>query len=520
MSSWATLWRPRESAVGPGRVKTQSVLWFPLLNRGGMMKGFVQGADRQQTTLLPECLDDWVGESNPVRAVDVFVDALELRDLGFDGVDPAATGRPAYHPSPMLKLYIYGYLNRVQSSRRLEREAGRNLEVMWLTGRLVPDHKTIADFRKDNGPAIKKVCARFVELCRKMGLLAKASVAIDGSKFKAVNSRDNNFTQGKIKRRQKQIEESVARYMSQLDTADRRTAAGEEPSETVLLTKTRLKEKLAKLEEEVKRLAAIEKALLASPDKQISLTDRDCRSMATSGRGSGMVAYNVQSAVDTTNHLIVAHEVTNVGTDRSQLATMAQAAKAALHSDNLDVVADRGYFKGGEILACEQAGVAVTLPKPQTSGAKLAGRFGKPDFVYLAKDDVYRCPAGERLEHYFTADEGGQKMWIYLTKACRSCPLKDQCTTSNERRIKRWEHEHVVEAAQTRLDQNPQAMRVRRETVEHPFATLKMRMGATHFLMKTLPKVATEMALHVLAYNLTRVMNIIGIKPLLAAIRA
>jgi len=308
--------------------------------------------------------------------------------------------------------------------------------------------------------------------------------------------------------------------MSQLDTADRQTAAGEEPSETVLLTKTRLKEKLAKLEEEVKRLAAIEKALLASPDKQISLTDPDCRSMATSGRGSGMVAYNVQSAVDTTNHLIVAHEVTNVGTDRSQLATMAQAAKAALRSDNLDVVADRGYFKGEEILACEQAGVAVTLPKPHTSGAKSAGRFGKPDFVYLAKDDAYRCPAGEKLTHHFTADEDGQKMRIYLTKACRTCPLKDQCTTANERRIKRWEHEHVVEAAQTRLDQNPQAMRVRRETVEHPFATLKMRMGATHFLMKTLPKVATEMALNVLAYNLTRVMNIVGIKPLLVAIRA
>ena len=242
------------------------------------MAGFVAGLDRGQATLLPECLEDWVDENNSVRAVDVFVEALDLRDIGFEGVDAAGIGRPAYHPSPMLKLYIYGYLNRVQSSRRLEREAGRNLEVMWLTGRLAPDHKTIADFRKDNGSAIKKVCARFVELCRKMGLLAKASVAIDGSKFKAVNSRDNNFTQGKIQRRQKQIEESVARYMSQLDTADRQTAAGEEPSETVLLTKTRLKEKLAKLEEEVKRLAAIEKALLASPDKQISLTDPDCRS--------------------------------------------------------------------------------------------------------------------------------------------------------------------------------------------------------------------------------------------------
>ena len=435
------------------------------------MEGFVQGADRQQTTLLPECLDDWVDESNPVRAVDVFVDALELRDLGFDGVDPAATGRPAYHPSPMLKLYIYGYLNRVQSSRRLEREAGRNLEVMWLTGRLVPDHKTIADFRKDNGPAIKKVCARFVELCRKMGLLAKASVAIDGSKFKAVNSRDSNFTQGKIQRRQKQIEESVARYMSQLDTADRQTAAGEEPPEAVLLTKTRLKEKLAKLEEEVKRLAAIEKALLASPDKQISLTDPDCRSMATSGRGSGMVAYSVQSAVDTTNHLIVAHEVTNVGTDRSQLAPIAQAAKAALRSDNLDVVADRGYFKGEEILACEQAGVAVTLPKPQTSGAKSAGRFGKPDFVYLAKDDVYRCPAGEKLAHHFTADEDGQKMRIYLTKSVPHLPA--QGSVHNVQRA-------PYQTLGTRTRRRGRADAARSESASHACAPRNRRASVRH----------------------------------------
>jgi len=286
------------------------------------MARFVEGMDRGQATLLPVCLEDWVDENNPVRAVDVFVDALDLVELGFDGAQPMATGRPGYKPSVLLKLYIYGYLNRVQSSRRLEREAGRNLEVMWLTGRLAPDHKTIADFRKDNGPAIKKVCAQFVELCRKMGLLAKASVAIDGSKFKAVNSRDNNFTKGKLERRLKQIEESVARYMGQLDTADRQTAVGEDPSETVLLTKKRLKEKLVKLEEEVKRLKAIEMQVLASPDQQLSLTDPDCRSMATSGRGSGMVAYNVQSAVDTEHHLIVAHEVTNVGTDRSQLAYM------------------------------------------------------------------------------------------------------------------------------------------------------------------------------------------------------
>jgi transposase len=482
------------------------------------MAAFVQGADRGQAALLPECLDDWVDESNPVRAVDVFVDALGLRDLGFEGVDPAATGRPAYHPSVLLKLYIYGYLNRVHSSRRLEREAGRNLEVIWLLGRLAPDHKTIADFRKDNGPAIKKVCAQFVELCRQMGLLAKASVAIDGSKFKAVNSRDNNFTKGKLERRLKQIEESVARYLGQIETADRQAAAGEDNLETVTLTKTRLKEKLGKLEEEVKRLKEIQKQVLASPDQQISLTDPDCRSMATSGRGSGMVAYNVQSAVDTENHLIVAHEVTNEGSDRSQLANVAVQAKAALHAENLEAVADRGYFKGEEIKACDDTGITVTLPKPQTSGAKSDGRFGKQDFVYRPTEDVYICPAGERLKYYYTNEENGQQMRNYWTNACRICPIKNQCTTSDPRRIKRWEHEHIVEAVQTRLDKNPDAMRVRRSTVEHPFATLKMRMGATHFLCKTLPKVATEMALCVLGYNFTRVLNIVGVAKLMEAI--
>src|SRR5467141_1918635 len=485
-----------------------------------MMKGFIQVVDRQQATLLPEYLDDWVDESNPVRAVDVFVDALELLDLGFDGVDPAATGRPGYHPSAMLKLYIFGYLNRVQSSRRLEREAGRNLEVMWLTGRLVPDHKTIADFRKDNVPAIKKVCAQFVALCRKMGLLAKASVAIDGSKFKAVNSRDNNFTKGKMERRLAQIEASVARYLSQLDTADRQTASGEAPSEELVARTTRLKEKLIKLEEEVKRLKAIEKVMLAAPDQQLSFTDPDSRSMATSGRGSGMVGYNVQAAVDTANHLIVAHEGTNVGTDKSQLANMANQAKTALEAESLEAFADRGYFKGEEILACEEAGITVTLPKPQTSGAKSEGRFGKQDFRYVAEEDVYICPAGERLAYHYTNEENGLVLRRYWTNACQSCAIKHSCTTAKERRITRWEHEHVLEAVQRRLDEHPEKMRQRRETVEHPFGTIKARMGATPFLMKTLPRVASEMALHVLAYNLTRVMNLMGVQPLMAAIRA
>ena len=309
------------------------------------MKRFVDGVDRGQSTLLPECLEDWIGEDNPVRVVDVFVDELDLAELGFGGVDPEATGRPSYHPSVLLKLYIYGYLNRVQSSRRLEREAGRNVEVMWLTGRLAPDHKTIADFRKNNGRAIRQVCARFVSLCRTMGLLTHASVAIDGSKFKAVNNRDKNFTRAKMERRMAQIEESVARYLQQLDTADR-----QEPSEALKTKTNHLKEKIEKLKEQMQRLEILNVKMLAAPDQQISLTDPDARSMATSGRGSGVVGYNVQVAVETTHHLIITHEVINEGSDRSQLSPVAKAAMATLEVENLDAVADRGYFSSEEIL--------------------------------------------------------------------------------------------------------------------------------------------------------------------------
>src|SRR5215207_6165332 len=388
------------------------------------MKRFVEGTDRGQNTLFPGCLEDWIGEDNAVRVIDVFADELDLAELGFGGIDPAATGRPSYHPSVLLKLYIYGYLNRVQSSRRLEREAGRNVEVMWLAGRLVPDHKTIADFRKDNGSAIRKVCARFIALCRTIGLLTQASVAIDGSKFKAVNNRDKNFTRAKMDRRLAQIEESVARYLQQLDTADR-----QEPSEALKTKTTRLKEKIAKLKEQMQRLHALEARMLATPDQQISLTDPDARSMATSGRGSGVVGYNVQVAVDTEHHLIVTHEVTNVGTDRSQLAHVAKETKATLEAASLDVVADRGYFNCEEILACEEAGITVTLPKPMTSNSKAEGRFGKQDFRYLAQQDVYICPAGERLAYHYTNEENGLVLRRYWTNACRSCAIKHSCTS-------------------------------------------------------------------------------------------
>ena len=477
------------------------------------MGRFITGADRSQTTLFPPCVDDWIAEDNPVRTVDAFVAVLDLGELGFAGVEPAATGRPAYHPSVLLKLYIYGYLNRIQSSRRLEREADRNVELMWLIGRLVPDHKTIADFRRDNGEAIRQVCGRFVLLCRQMGLLAGGSVAIDGSKFKAVNNRDRNFTKAKLARRRQQIEESVARYLAQLDTADR-----QEPTDVLVAKTDRLKEKITRLEQEMERLDGLEAQMLASPDFQISLTDPDARSMSSSGRGTGVVGYNVQTAVDTEHHLIVTHEVTNIGTDRAQLSGMAKKAKAVLEVERLDVVADRGYFASEEILASEQAGITVTLPKPMTSRAKAEGRFGKADFVYLPEQDVYRCSAGDMLTYRYTNVEAGLTLSRYWTSACPKCPIKAQCTPGKERRVTRWKHEPVLEAMQDRLDANPDAMRIRRQTVEHPFGTLKARMGSTHFLTKTTPRVATEMALHVLAYNLTRVLNIMGSKAILKAI--
>ena len=436
------------------------------------MRRFVEGMDRGQSTLFPECLEDWIAEDNPVCVIDVLVDELDLSHHGFSGVDPEVTGRPSYHPSVLLKLYIYGYLNRVQSSRRLEREAGRNVEVMWLTGRLAPDHKTIADFRKDSGLAIRQVCARFVALCRTLGLLTQASVAIDGSKFKAVNNRDKNFTRAKMERRMAQIEESVARYLQQLDTADR-----QEPSEALKTKSSRLKEKIEKLKEQMRRLEQLRVQMLAAPDQQISLTDPDARSMATSGRGSGVVGYNVQVAVDTEHHLIVTHEVTNVGSDRSQLSPMAKETKVTLEVESLDVVADRGHFSSEEILACENAGITVTLPKPMTSNSKVEGRFGKQDFRYVAAEDVYVCPAGEKLAYHYTVEEKGLVLRRYWTNACQGCAIKHSCTTGKERRITRWEHKHILEAVQRRLDEHPEKMRLRRETVEHPFGRSRPGWG-------------------------------------------
>ena len=476
------------------------------------MKRFIQSVDRSQGILFPEHLDDYVQDDNPVRVVDVFVKQLDLGELGFTSVTPLLTGRPAYHPSVLLKLYLYGYLNRIPSSRRLERESQGNLELIWLTGRLMPDFKTIANFRKDNGPAIRKVCSQFVLLCRQLNLLTEASVAIDGSKFKAVNNRDNNFTANKVERRREQIEASIERYLAALASADR-----QESTDFMAAKIQRLQDKVVLLKEHLEKLKAIETQLQEAPDKQISLIDLDARSMATSGRGTGMVGYNVQTAVDTKHHLIVAHEVTNVGHDRHQLANMAKQAKTAMGVDELNVVADRGYFDSEEILKCQEAGIVPIVPKCITSGAQADGRFGKADFIYSAEKNEYRCPAGQSLIWRSSRVERGLNLHRYWSSHCGQCEIKAQCTPSTERRVSRWEHEAILEAMQLRLDQAPDSMRIRRQTVEHPFGTLKAWIGSTHFLTKTLKRVSTEMSLHVLAYNLKRVMKILGTTALMEA---
>ena len=474
------------------------------------MKRFIEGADRTQVMLLPECVEDYVSPDNPVRVVEAFVEQLDLRAMGFEGSEPEATGRPAYHPAVLLKIYIYGYLNRIQSSRRLEHETQRNIELMWLTGRLMPDFKTIANFRKDNGAAIRQVCRQFIVLCRQLNLFTQALVAIDGSKFKAVNNRDKNFTNAKMKRRVAAINESIERYLRSMDTADR-----VEP-EMAALKKGRLQEKIDALKQQMQELQRIEKLMNDSPEKQVSLTDPDARSMKN--REGGIVGYNVQTAVDAEHHLIVAHAVVTDGVDRDQLAPMAKQARQAIGTEALTVVADRGYFKSEQILDCTHSGIAPIVPKSLTSNNRAEGRFDKQDFIYFAEADEYRCPAGERAIWRFTTVENGLTIHKYWSSACPRCPIRARCTTGDYRRITRWEHEAVLEAMQDRLDRQPQIMRLRRETAEHPFGTLKLWMGATHFLTRTLTRVRTEMSLHVLAYNLKRVMRILGIGAMLKAL--
>lgn len=475
------------------------------------MTRFIKGHSRSQATFLPEILDDYIAEDNSVRVVDVFADELDLGALGFELI-PAHTGRPAFHPATMLKLFIYGYLNRVQSSRRLEREANRNVELMWLMGRLAPDFKTIADFRRNNSDGIKNVCRQFVEICRKLELFTDSMIAVDGSKFKASNNRDLNYTPAKIKYRRKLIEESIDKYLKQIESADRQDTA------TAKLKIDRLDKQIERLKKEIKQLNTAEEMMNQTKDRQLSVTDPDARSMKS--RGNGIVGYNVQAAVDTKNHLIVAHEVTNTGSDRSQLSPMAKQAKAVLQVAELDVVTDRGYYNNQEIEACELDGMRVYLPRTQTSNNQSRGQYGKRDFIYNRDADEYECPAGQKAIYRFSGREKGQNIRYYWTSHCPHCSRKSACTTGVYRRVRRLENENLLDDVQERLDQSPEMMRIRRSTVEHPFGTIKSWMGYTHFQMRTLKHVSTEMSLHVLAYNLKRVMNIMGSRQLIAALMA
>jgi transposase len=477
------------------------------------MAGFIEGVSRDQTTLFPERLDDWIGEDHLVRVVDLFVDQLDLTALGFQRYVAARTGRPGYHPAVLLKLFIYGYLNRVPSSRRLECEAGRNVELMWLTGRLVPDHKTIADFRRQNGPAIRKTCATFVDLCRRIGVLRGEVVAVDGSKFKAVNNRDRNFTKSKIASRLAHLEAEVGRYIEEADRIDRQETGAARAERSAHLTG-----RYHRIRQEIERLLAIDETLADAPDGQISLTDPDARAMATHAPNSGHVGYNVQSVVDAETHLIVTHEVTNQGHDRDLLATMGKQAKAVLGREDLHLLADKGYFSANEILECHEAGIIATVPRSDTSGSRAKGHFVKADFAYEPDADVYRCPAGQVLTHRTTTEQQGLQMRRYWTNACKDCALKSRCTTGHERRVSRLEHEHLVEASNARRRSPAAPMSVRRSTVEHPFGTIKSWTGPCHFLTRQLRGVRTEMALNVLAYNIKRMIALVGIKGLMAAI--
>lgn len=476
------------------------------------MSRFIEGACRSQATLFPDRLEDYVSEENPVRVIDAFVDSLDLSKLGFKTA-PADTGRPAYRPSTMLKLFVYGYLNRIQSSRRLEREAGRNVELMWLLGRLAPDFKTIADFRKDNGKGIKNPCREFIGLCRQLNMFTDAVVAIDGSKFKAVNSKENNYTPKKLQFHIDRVERHIDNYLQQLDDADNEAEKQ--------VDGTPIQEKITWLKQRLAELKILEVEVNQHPDKQLSTTDPDSRLLKTQGM-TRAVCYNVQCAVDPKHHLIVGHEVMNKQ-DRGQLCRMGKQAQVAMGQESLTVIADKGYYSGQDIKDTQDAGMTPLIPKGDTSGSVKKGIFNRSRFKYDATRDVYICPANQELPYRHTSLEHGmmQKRYWASDPTCRACQLKSQCSNSKQpRRIARWEHQGQLDQMDELMASMPDSMLIRKQTVEHPFGTIKSWMGATHFLTKRLPNVSTEMSLHVLAYNLRRMMSILGSDKLIAAIAA
>jgi len=476
---------------------------------------YIEGVDRTEVLLFPEALDDYITPDNPVRFIDAFVTSLDLSELGFTRAVPAATGRPAYDPATLLKLYVYGYLNRIRSSRLLEREAGRNLEVMWLIGKLAPDFKTIADFRRDNLAAIKAVCREFTLLCRRLELFGGELVAIDGSKFKAVNNRKRNFSLKRLERAIAAINEKIDAYVATLDEGDRED--NQAPA-LKMPSAEELRQKIASLKERKAKYEDLSKQLSESGEKQISLTDPDARSMVTHF-GVTDVCYNVQTAVDARHKLIVEHEVTNNPTDHAQLSVMAMKAKEMMQVEKMNVLADMGYFDGAEVKKCVEAGITTFIPKPLTSSGTKRGLYTKDDFAYDKTSDSYTCPQRQTLTFRFAATERDRHIKYYASTECRGCPSKQLCTTSADgRRLTRLVDEDLLDDMAQRVKDNPQLMKQRQQLSEHPFGTIKRSMASSYFLMRGLKKAAAEMSLTVLTYNMKRVINIIGVEKLIAAV--
>ena len=470
---------------------------------------YIEGVDREQQVLFPDSLDEFVTAENPVRFIDAFVTSLDLVALGFERAMPSPTGRPAYDPGDLLRLYLYGYLHRLRSSRKLEQETHRNVELMWLLRKLRPDFKTIADFRRDNTKALKATCREFTLLCKRLDLFGAELVAIDGSKFRAVNSKKRNFTASSLERRIRAIDARITEYLGELDTHDHSETG------TPMTTASELQQKIDALHERKTRYENIRSELEASGESQRSETDPESRSMKVAGGVD--VCYNVQVAVDEKHKLIVAEDVTNAATDRDYLSPMAKAANQVLDSDHLQVIADMGYYNGPEITACLEAGMTPTVPRPRTSANAKHGLFTKDDFKYDATEDRYRCPAGETLTYRFSTVEQGRGMRYYSTSACGNCSIKASCTRNKEsRRITRWENEAALEAMEQRLKRQPDLLGRRKAIVEHPFGSMKRWMDQGYFLTKGLEKVGTEFSLTVLAYNLRRVINLVGVPRMLA----
>jgi transposase len=468
----------------------------------------IQGCDRNQTLLLPNSVGDYIGPDNPVRFVDAFVEQLDLQGAGFCRVEPKETGRPGYHPADLLKLYIYGYLNRVRSSRRLEAETKRNLEVMWLLRGLTPDFKTIADFRKDNRDAFKPVFRQFVLLCRKLDLFGGELLAVDGTRLKAVNSTERNFTHAKLTKQIESIDQKLTNYLERLDRCDVQEA---KPSAA---RAERLAEKIATLRTQQVRCNAMLQELERTGESQISLTDPDSRAMAMNPKVG--VGYNAQVAVDSKHKLIVEQEVTNAGTDLGLLAPTATAAKEVLGAEQIKVVADSGYYKGEDIAACEAAGIEAYVTRPQRGFAVREGLFRKEEFHYDSQNDVYICPGNQQLHPRYRSSGGEHDRIYYCNRdACRHCELKSHCTTNPYRQVARWINEAVLDRMETRLKANPEILGQRRELVEHPFGSIKQWMNQGAFLTRGLEKVRAEFSLTALAYNMTRVLTLVGIERLL-----